>query len=296
MSTHDALAILRQTWIQWQKHDVSRIGAALAYYTTFSIAPVLLIATAMAGLVFGPDAARAQVSSQIHNLIGPTGAQAVEAALANAGTPASGALATLIGLVTLFVGATTMFTEIQGALNTMWEAPPSTATGIIPILKSRGLSFAMVLVVGFLLLVSLTLSAVLSGMGDRLASFASVPPSLLQFTNAMVSFIVVTALFAMLFKFLPDVKIAWAEVWIGAVVTSLLFSFGKQVIGAYLGNSAIASAYGAAGSLAVMLVWVYYSSQILLFGAQFTQVYSQHRRAMGAPASGTPPPVEPRPK
>lgn len=275
----EAVAIFRETWTQWRKHDVSRIGAALAYYTTFSIAPILLIATAVAGLVFGPDAARAHVRTQIHDLVGATGAAAVEAALESAGTPASGVLATVIGLVTLFLGATTMFTEIQSALNTMWDAPPPTATGIVPLLKSRGLSFAMVLVVGFLLLVSLTLSAVLSGVGDRLATFTSVPPIVLQLGNAGLSFVVVAGLFAMLFKFLPDVKIAWAEVWTGAVVTSLLFSVGKQLIGAYLGNSSIASAYGAAGSLAVMLVWVYYSSQILLFGAQFTQVYSQHRRA-----------------
>ncbi len=275
--------MLKETWKSWNAHDAPRIGAALAYYTTFSMAPILVIAIAVAGMVFGADAARDQVSDQMQGMLGATGAEAIEDMILNARYDGGGVVATIIGTVTLLLGSSSLFAELQSALNLMWGAPPPRKTGIMKMIRTRFLSFAMVLVIGFLLLVSLVISASLSALGDVLGGFVSTPV-VAQTLNVVISLVVTTALFALIYKVLPDVKIAWSDVAVGAFVTALLFALGKQLIGLYLGNSSIASTYGAAGSLAVMLVWIYYTAQLILFGAQFTQVYA-HRHGSKCPVA-----------
>ncbi|MDP2306933.1 MAG: YihY/virulence factor BrkB family protein [Pseudomonadota bacterium] len=272
--------LLAQTWKGWNAHNAPRMGAALAYYTTFSMAPMLIIAIAVAGVVFGPEAARSEVSLQMSGLLGATGAKAVEEMIANANHGGAGVIATIIGMVTLLLGASSLFAELRSALNLIWDAPPPAKVGFVTMLRTRFLSFAMVLVIGFLLLVSLVISATLSGVQSHVGGFIS-PPVIAQAVNVVVSLIVTTSLFALIYKVLPDVKIAWKDVWVGAFATAILFAIGKLIIGLYLGNGALASSYGAAGSLAVMLVWIYYSAQLILFGAEFTQVYA-HRHGSKA--------------
>lgn len=271
----EPLRLLGLTWTAWNHHNAPRIGAALAYYTTFSMAPILVIAIAVAGMVFGADAAQEEVSVQMRGLFGDTGARAVEEMLAHAHRRGVGVLATIVGTVTLLLGASSLFGELQSALNLIWGAPPPGKVRLLTLLRSRFLSFAMVLVIGFLLLVSLVVSAALSGLQGSLGGFIA-SPFTAQTVNLVLSVLVTTTLFALLFKVLPDVKIAWKDVGVGAFVTAVLFAIGKQLIGLYLGNSTLASAYGAAGSFVVMLVWIYYSAQLILFGAEFTQVYA-HR-------------------
>ena len=269
--------LLGQTWKEWQKDDATRIGAALAYYTTFSLAPLLVVATSVAGLVYGKDAAEGEVTKQLTNMLGEQGADQVQTMLANAHSHEGGVIATIAGTVAVLIGCGTVFVELQAALNRMWETPPKEEKGgILGWLKKRGLSFGLVVVIGFLLLVSLMVSAVLSGAGDALGARIELPPAILSVLNFLVSTAVIGALFSLLYKVLPDEKIDWGDVWVGGLVTAVLFSIGKALIGLYLGNSSVASAYGAAGSLAVVLIWIYYSAQLVLFGAEFTQVYA-HR-------------------
>ncbi len=268
--------LLTETWRTWNAHNTPRIGAALAYYTVFSMAPILVIAIAVAGMVFGADAARAEVSVQLQGLLGEAGAKTIEEVIKNADRGHTGIVATVIGAVTLLVGASSIFGELQGALNLIWSAPPARPRGLLSMLQNRFLSFAMVLVIGFLLLVSLVVSATLSGLQGTLGGLIA-SPALAQVLNVVVSVLVTTSLFALIYKVLPDVQIAWHDVGVGAFVTSLLFALGKQLIGLYLGNSALASAYGAAGSFAVLLVWIYYSAQLILLGAEFTHVYANSR-------------------
>jgi membrane protein len=267
--------LITETWKAWNFHKAPRIGAALAYYTTFSMAPILIIAIAVAGMVYGVDAAREEVGVQMRGLLGETGAKAVEEMLANANQGGSGVIATVIGTVTLLLGASGLFGELQGALNLIWNAPPKPKVGLLTLIRARFLSFAMVLVIGFLLVVSLMVSATLSGLQGSFGGFIT-SPFVAQCVNVVISLLVTTSLFALIYRVLPDVKIAWRDVAIGAFVTAVLFAIGKQAIGLYIGNSTLASAYGAAGSLVVMLVWTYYSAQLILFGAIFTQVYA-HR-------------------
>lgn len=284
-------AILRETkrlmgltWRAWNSHNAPQIGAALAYYTVFSMAPILIIAIAVAGAVFGAETARAQVSLELQGLLGETGAKAIEEMLASTRQQGSGVLATLIGLATFFIGATGLFANLQDALNLIWDAPPPTKKPVFTLIRSRFLSFAMVLVIGFLLLVSLVISAVLSGLQDSFLGGILATPVIAQTINISISIVVTAVLFALIYKVLPDVKIAWKDVAVGAGVTALLFALGKLFIGLYLGNSSLSSAYGAAGSFVVMLVWVYYSAQLILFGAEFTQVYAhRHGSKIGEP-------------
>jgi membrane protein len=281
--------LLQETWKEWKKDDATRIGAALAYYTTFSLAPLLVVATSVAGLVYGKDAAEGEVTKQLTNMLGEQGATQVQTMLANAHSHEGGVIATIVGTVAVLIGCGTVFIELQAALNRMWETPPqeSKGGGILAWLKKRGLSFGLVLVIGFLLLVSLMLSAVLSGAGDALGARIELPPILLSVINFVVSTFVIGGLFTLLYKVLPDQKIPWGDVWVGGIVTALLFSLGKWLIGLYLGNSSVASAYGAAGSLAVVLIWIYYSAQLVLFGAEFTQVYANRHgsRSEGSSAA-----------
>ena len=265
--------LLSRTARAWYTHDAPRMGAALAYYTTFSMAPILIIAIAVAGEFFGEQAARNQVAHQLTNLLGLAGATVAEQMLSSVYRGGSSVAATLLGIFTLLLGATSVFAELQSALNLIWEAPPHPERPLFALIRARMLSFAMVLVVGFLLLVSLIISTALAGFQDRLDALKSTA-WVAQVINVGVSLVVTTGLFGLIYKILPDVKIAWHEVWVGSFVTAALFTLGKLLIGFYLGNSALASTYGAAGSFVVMLVWIYYSAQLILFGAEFTRVYA----------------------
>ena len=267
-------ALLRDAFYAWMDDKAPAMGAALAYYTVFALAPLLIIVIAIAGFVFGQEAAQGHILSQISGLIGEDGGRAVQAMLESARKPGPGILAGGIGLILLIIASTGVFVQLQESLDTIWRVVPKSGRGIMGILRDRLLSFLMVIVAGFLLLVSLVLSAALAALGKFFSYLLPVPEAVLHGVNFLVSFAVITLLFAMIYKILPDAKISWSDVWIGAAVTSLLFSLGKFMIGLYLGKSSVGSAYGAAGSLVIMLVWVYYSAQILLYGAEFTAVYA----------------------
>lgn len=267
--------LLKESAVEWDKDKCPRLGAAISYYTLFSLAPVLIIAITIAGIIFGHEAAQGEIVAQIEGLVGRNGAEAVQTMLQNAYQSSDSTWATIIGVVTLIIGATGVFVELQDSLNTAWEVIPKPGRGIMGILKDRLLSFGVVLGVGFLLMVSLILSAAITAVNTYISANVAGTAFLWQAVNFILSFAVVTFLFAMIYRLLPDVKLDWKHVWVGGVVTAALFSIGKFVIGLYLGNSSVASAYGAAGSVVVLLVWVYYSAQIFLFGAEFTQVYAR---------------------
>lgn len=266
--------LLKETFKEWQEDKASRLAAALAYYTAFSIAPLLIIAIAIAAVVFGEEAARGGVEEQLRGLIGQQGAEAVEEMIKNSSKPAEGTIATIISVFFLLFGASGVFGQLQDSLNTIWEVAPKPGRGMMGFIKDRFLSFAMVLSIGFLLLVSLVLSAVLAGLNNVLGGMMPGLSFLWGILNFLISFGVITLLFALIYRVLPDVKIAWGDVWFGAIITALLFTIGKTLIGLYLGNSSVGSTYGAAGSFVVLLLWVNYSAQILFFGAEFTQVYA----------------------
>lgn len=278
--------LLKDTYTEWSADKAPRLAAALAYYTIFSLAPLLIIAIAVSRLVFQQSSAQSQLLGQIQGVVGQEGTALIETMLTSASKPASGIVATLIGLVTLLLGAMGLFGQLQEALNTIWNVPTASGQGMMHLLKNRFLSFIMVLGIGFLLLLSLVISAVVSALD---AFFAGALPGwvyIAQILNFVISFGIITLLFAMIFKFLPDIKIAWRDVWLGAIVTSLLFTLGKWLIGWYLGQGSAASIYGAAGSLVILLLWIYYSAQIMLFGVEFTQVYAKR---FGSLASTKPP-------
>jgi len=267
--------LLKMTYSEWSKDKVPRMGAALAYYTIFSLAPLLVIAISIAGLIFGADAVQGQIMGEIQGLIGPDSAKAVQTMIQSADKPANSTIASLMGLIVLLVGASGVFTEMQDALNTIWDANTNAKTGWWNYLRGRFLSFGMVLGIGFLLLVSLVLSAALAAMANYLESVVTIPAALLHSVDFLFSVFFITVLFAWIFKLLPDVRIPWSDVWVGAVLTSVLFTIGKSLIGFYIGKSVTASTYGAAGSLVIIVAWIYYSAQLLYFGAEFTHVYSE---------------------
>jgi membrane protein len=251
------------------------MGAALAYYTLFSMAPLLIIVIAVAGLVFGAEAARGEIVAQIQGIIGWEGAIAVQGLLKSAREPAQDMLAALVSLVTLLIGATTVFAELQSALDRIWRVPASVqGNGLWTLLRTRLLSFGLVLGLVFLLLVSLVVSAVIAALGKWSNGLFQGWETVLHLLTFGVSFAISTLLFAMIYKLMPRASIAWRDVWIGAAVTSLLFEIGKFLIGLYLGKTGVASSFGAAGSLVLLLVWVYFSAQIFLLGAEFTWVFS----------------------
>ncbi|HEY9829314.1 MAG TPA: YihY/virulence factor BrkB family protein [Stenomitos sp.] len=266
--------LLKETFQEWQEDKASRLAAALAYYTAFSIAPLIIIAIAIAAVVFGEEAARGGIDDQLRGLLGQQGAAAVQDMIKNSNKPAEGTMATLISVVLLLFGASGVFGQLQDSLNTIWEVAPKPGRGIMGFIKDRFLSFSMVLGIGFLLLVSLILSAVLAGLNNVLGGMMPGLSFLWGILNFLISFGVITLLFALIYRVLPDAKIAWGDVWFGAIITALLFTIGKTLIGLYLGNSSVGSTYGAAGSFVVLLLWVNYSAQILFFGAEFTQVYA----------------------
>ncbi len=274
MNLKAILALFKDTFSKWNKDNGPRLGASLAFYTLFSLAPLLLIVIAITGLVFGQKAVEGQIVGQIGGLVGGDSAKAIQTMITNVYKPSTGAIATIIGIATLLLGATAVFVDLQGALNTIWGARSKSWYGMLGIVKVRFLSFAMILCIAFLLLVSLVVSAVLSALSKFLTGLAPSFMHILQIVDFFISFGFIAVLLAMMYKLLPDIKIAWSDVWSGAAVTSLLFTIGKYLIGLYLGRSSVTSPYGAAGSLVIILVWVYYSAQILFFGAEFTQVYT----------------------
>lgn len=268
------VGLLKQTAREYVEDDVARLGASLSYYTVFSMAPILIIAIALASLVFGADAARGEVEAQLTSLMGADGASVIQTAI-SADSRQGGTMATVVGVITLLIGATGAFAELQYALNKVWDANPPERVGWWAVLRGRLLSFALVLVIGLLLTISLVSSAAVSGLGRWLESLLAIPETALKAVDFGLSFVMIAVLFGTIYKVLPDVNVRWGDVALGAVVTALLFTVGKLAIGLYLGNSSVSSTYGAAGSLAVLLVWVYYSAQILLIGAEFTQVYAR---------------------
>jgi membrane protein len=265
---------LRRALAGWWNDDVPRLGASLAYYTLFSLAPILVVAISIGGLVFGEEAVRGQVVGQIQGLIGRGGAQAIQSMLEGAARPSNSLPATAVGLVTFFLGATGSFLELQTALNTIWRVKPKPGGSFFRMLVvQRLVSFGLVVALGFLLLTSLLVSTALAAVHTYMGNAFPGVFVVWEALNVVVSLAVITLLFAMVYKVLPDVKLAWGDVWVGALVTAGLFTIGKWLIGFYLGSTSIASTYGAAGSVIVILVWVYYSAQIILLGAEFTREY-----------------------
>ena len=277
MKLKDVVPLIKETVKEWSEDNAARLAAALAYYTIFSVPPLLIIVLAIAGQVFDQEVAQQQLLNQVVSLVGSGGeavGTALETILDNVSRPEGSLIAIIIGIITLFFGASGVFGELHGALNTIWEVTPRGGRGILGTIKDRFFSFTMVLGIGFLLLVSLILSTTLSVVGDFFTGLWPGTVILMQIFNQIVSFGVITVLFALIYKVIPDVEIGWRDVGIGAAATALLFTLGKYLIGLYLGNTAVASTYGAAGSLIVILVWVFYSAQILFLGAEFTQVYA----------------------
>jgi membrane protein len=282
--------MIRESVSAWMDDYAPSMGAALSYYTVFSLAPLLLIVIAIAGLVFGREAAQGQIVEQLRGLMGERGATAIEGLLKSASNPSEGIIATIIGVVTLLLGATTVFGELQTDLDRIWRAPAAKKNeGLWNLVRDRLLSFGMIAAVGFLMLVSLVVSAVISAIGTLWAPAFGGMEIVLQVVNVIVALAITTVLFALVYKVLPRVDIGWHDVWVGALVTAILFSVGKFAIGLYIGKGSVVSGFGAAGSLAVILVWVYYSAQIFLLGAEFTWVYSYDygsRQGMPRPAAG----------
>jgi membrane protein len=274
----------------WQEDYAPSMGAALSYYTMFSIAPLLLIVIAVAGLVFGDDAARGAIVGQLQGLMGDEGARAIEGMIAGVNKPTQGIVATVVGAATLLLGATTVFGELQSDLDRIWRAPSrEKSSGLWSLLRTRLLSFGMILGIAFLLMVSLVMSAAVSALGELWAPFFGAWEALAHVVNLVVGFAVTTVLFAMIYKFMPRADVSWRDVAIGSAVTALLFTIGRFLIGLYLGKSGITSGFGAAGSLVVVMVWVYYSAQIFLLGAEFTWVYAHEygsRRGQARPRAG----------
>ncbi len=269
------LTLFKDAFIEWRKDNAHRVGAALAYYALFSIAPSLLVAIAIGGLMFGRQAAEGRIVGQIESVVGYEGARAIETMINSARKPAAGITATVVGTALLLLGASGVFSELQDALNTIWDVNPKPGRSLLRMIRDRFLSFAMVLGIGFLLFVSLVASTAMTAAGNFLAGPLPSSKYLLQISNFILSFGVITVLIAMVYKILPETRIHWRDVWMGAIVASLLLTIGKSLIGLYLAKTGIASAYGAAGSLVVILVWVYWSAQILLYGAEFAEVYSR---------------------
>ena len=283
-----AISLLKTTYNNWSDHHAPRLGASVAFYTLFSFAPLLVLTVAVIGLVFDPQKAQSGVIDQARQMIGARGADTVKSLLASAQKPASGLVASVIAFVTLLFGASGVFTELRDALNIIWDAEPKNSSGLMGMLKERLFSFGMVLSVGFLLLVSLIISAALAFLGKFFSGLIPLPEFVFQIVNFAVSFAIITLLFALLFKFVPARHIPWRDVAVGAVGTALLFTVGKLLLGLYLGKASVGSAYGAAGSLVAVIVWVYYSAQIFFFGAEFTRVHADAHAAAGVPAVDEP--------
>ena len=287
MKSSQLWPLARQAGQSWIDDYAPSMGAALAYYTLFSIAPLLLIVISIAGLVFGEDAARGEIFAQLHDLMGEEGAAAVQGLLKSVNKPSAGIVGTVLGVAALLLGAMSVFGELQNALDRIWRAPARhEGSGLWALVHSRLLSFGMILCIGFLLIVTLVASAGVAAFAKWGSPFFRGWAVLVEGTNFVLSFALVTLTFALIYKIMPRVKVQWKDVWVGAAVTALLFTIGKVLIGLYIGTSSFASGFGAAGSLAVLLIWMYYSAQIFLLGAEFTWVYAHvygSRRAAPVP-------------
>ena len=267
--------LLQETFKEWQADKASRIAAALAYYTVFSISPLLVIAIAIAGTIFGGDSAQAKITEQLIDLVGQDGVKPILQGLDNMNQPKSKSLASLISIGVLIIGASGIFAQLQDALNTVWNVKPQSGQGILPFLRKRLISFLMVFAIGIFLMLSLILSTAVTTISRYQTNF--LPGSTVLWGNLdfLVSLGLLTFVFCLMFKYVPDVKIAWKDVFVGSIITTLLFMFGKFLLGLYISKGSLGSAYGAAGSLIIFLAWVYYSAQIVLLGAEFTQVYTR---------------------
>lgn len=285
------IALSRAAIHAWVDDHAASMGAALAYYTLFSLAPLLLIAISVAGLIFGADAARGEIFGQLEALVGSGGAAAVQQLLESVNRPAGGVAATTLGLVLMLVGATTVFAELQDALDRIWRAPARTGHGLWSLLRARVLSFGLILGLGFLLTVSMLLGAAVAALQTWWSAWLGGWDLVLGVLNTITGFALEIIVFAMIYKIMPRARIAWSDVWVGAIVTAALFTLGRTLIGLYLATGAVASGFGAAGALVAVLVWVYYSAQIFLLGAEFTWVYAHQlgsRRDLEQPQKVTP--------
>lgn len=285
--------LLKKTVSKWSDDEAPSRAASLSYYTIFSIAPLLLIAVAIAGLVFGRDAVSGQLEQQMRALVGDGSAKAIKEMMASASNTGAGVFASIIGVVLLLIGSTGAFVELQDALNAMWGVDKKKTSGVFGFVRARLLSFAMIGVIAFLLLASLVVSAGLAAVGHFAQSSLPGGEALFHILNFIVSFAAITVLFAAIFKVLPDAKVAWRDVWLGGAVTSLLFVIGKLLIGLYIGKSSVASSYGAAGSFAVLLIWINYSAMILFFGAELTAVYAREHGTLSTDAPAKAPLAKP---
>jgi membrane protein len=279
-------ALFKETFWQWIEDNPSQLGAALAYYAIFAIAPLLVIAVAIAGLVFGVQATENQLVGALQGLVGQEIATAIQATIRSASTPRSGIVATVVGIATSFLGAAGVVAQLQSALNTIWQVEPQPGRGVLGVVKDYVVSFLMVLGLGFFLLVSLVVSTGMSALSHSVTAVLPGGAVVWQWVDFLVSFALITVLFALTYKIVPHVRIAWKDVWIGAAMTSLLFTIGKFLIGWYLAHNSVTSAYGAAGSVVIILLWVYYSAQVFFFGAEFTRVYA-HKHGAGIVSAET---------
>jgi len=284
MKTKALFGLLKETFQEWSDDKAPRLAAALSFYTIFSLAPILIITIAVAGFFLGQADVRENILMQVETTFGPDAEEMVEGLIDDASRPGSGVVATIIGMITIIAGATGVYGQLLEALNTIWEVEPAPDSGIFDTLRKRLLSFTMVLGIGFLLLVSLVISAALSAISQYFSELLPGIDIFWQILDLVVSYALITLLFAMIFKVLPDVEVAWSDVWVGAAFTALLFTIGKFLLGWYLGTSTPGSTFGAAGSLVGILLWVYYSAQILLFGAEFTKVYTRRHGSKIRPA------------
>ncbi len=275
MKAEPVVSFLREVFAEWRQDNAMSQGAALAYYALFSMAPLLVLVVAIAGLVLGHAAAEGEVVTRIGGVVGPEGAKVIEGMIVGASRPASGVIATVASLMAMLFGATGIFGQLRASLNHIWGVTAKGPGGVRGLVMQRLAAFGMILGIGFLLLLSLAVSATLAAVHDLIARHLPVLSALLPALNFGVSYLVATALFAMIYKVLPDARMRWRDVWVGAAVTALLFTVGKSLIGLYLAHAGGASVYGAAASLVVLLLWIYYSAQVLLLGAEFTEVYSR---------------------
>lgn len=288
--------ILTRTFTEWSTDKASRLAAALSFYTAIAIAPLLVILVTAIGWFFGQDSAQMQLVGQLRGMVGPQGAEVAKTVIESADRPDLAGIAGILSLGTLLWGATNVFVELQDSLNTIWGVEPRPRIkGVMAFVRDRLLSFGMILVIGFLLLISLVISAVISALGGYIGALWPGMETLWQTVNFILSLAVTIILFALIYKILPDADFSWRDVWLGATVTALLFTVGKWVLGLYLGNQTLSSAYGAAGSLVVFLLWIFYSAQIFFFGAEFTQVYARRAGEGIAPNEKSQPISSPQP-
>ena len=288
MKISELLSLLKTSFADWNTDNAPRLGAALAFYTILSISPLVILVVAIVSLVFDRSSAQAHLLSQVQSLVGADGRNAVETMLASGQKASSGIFATAIGLLTLIFGASGVFGELRSALNTIWEAKPKNSSGVWGMLRERFFSFGMVMSVGFVLLVSLVASAALAAMTKFFSGLLPIPSFVLGTFNFLLSLAGIAVLFAFILKYVPETKVEWSDVRVGAIATALLFTIGKSLLGLYLGKASPGSAYGAAGSLVVMVIWVYYSAQIFFFGAEFTHVHAMAKREPLATAEAKP--------